>query len=338
MSEAITTSRDESGNWRPEAAIEPAPINAWPPELMKTLKWFFGWPGFIWPENILWLGVSVLSWLYLTPELASMQTFELWWIGALYAKNFAFILILFGGLHYYLYIRQGQGERLRFTTKPFPTNSGRFKFYNQVKDNMFHTLAFAVPVITGYEAVTYWLFANGHLGWFDLANQAAFWGWFVIALVLAPFIHSVHFYLGHRLLHTKPLYKRFHALHHNNVQVGPWSGLSMHPVEHVIYFSTICVQWAIALHPLNALYQLHLAAFMPAPGHSGFERTDICKGVFLAAGSNFHYQHHKYFECNYGGSLLPLDKWFGTFHDGTEEATLQLRERMRAQREANTAP
>ena len=111
----------------------------------------------------------------------------------------------------------------------------------------------------------------------------------------------------------------------------------MHPVEHVIYFSTICVQWAIALHPLNAIYQLHLAAFMPTPGHSGFERTDICKGVFLAAGSNFHYQHHKYFECNYGGSLLPLDKWFGTFHDGTEEATLQLREQMRAQREANTA-
>ena len=130
MSEAITTSRDESGNWRPEAAIEPAPINAWPPELMKTLKWFFGWPGFIWPENILWLGVSVLSWLYLTPELANMQTFELWWIGALYAKNFAFILILFGGLHYYLYIRQGQGERFCFTTKSFFTNSGRFKFYD----------------------------------------------------------------------------------------------------------------------------------------------------------------------------------------------------------------
>ena len=134
MSEAITTTRDERGNWRPEMAIEPAPINAWPPKPMKTLKWFFGSPGFIWPENILWLGVSVLSWLYLTPELASMQTFELWWIGALFAKNFALILTLFGGLHYYLYIRQGQGERLRFTTKPFPTNSGRFKFHDQVRE------------------------------------------------------------------------------------------------------------------------------------------------------------------------------------------------------------
>jgi hypothetical protein len=24
-------------------------------------------------------------------------------------------------------------------------------------------------------------------------------------------------------------------------------------------------------------------------------------------------QHHKYFECNYGGSLLPLDALFGTY-------------------------
>ena len=69
-------------------------------------------------------------------------------MGALYAKNFAFTLILFGDLQYYLYIRRGQGERLRFTAKPFPTSSGRFKFYDQVKDNMFHALAFAVPIIT----------------------------------------------------------------------------------------------------------------------------------------------------------------------------------------------
>ena len=154
MSEAITNPRDVNGEWRPVEPIQPAPINAWPPQPAKTLKWLFGWPGFIWPENIMWLGISVLTWLYLTPELAAMKTFELWWLAALYARNLAFILILFGGLHYYLYIRQGQGERLRYTTKPFPTDSGRFKFRHQVKDNMFHTLAFAVPVMTAYEAVT----------------------------------------------------------------------------------------------------------------------------------------------------------------------------------------
>ena len=109
----------------------------------------------------------------------------------------------------------------------------------------------------------------------------------------------------------------------------------MHPVEHLIYFSTVVVQWALALHPLNALYQIQLAAFQPAPGHSGFERMNVAPGVDLVGGSWFHYQHHKSFECNYGGSLVPLDKWFGTFHDGTTDADRRLHKQMRRRRQAN---
>ena len=30
--------------------------------------------------------------------------------------------------------------------------------------------------------------------------------------------------------------------------------------------------------------------------------------------------HHKYFECNYADGAIPLDKLFGTFHNGSEEA------------------
>jgi lathosterol oxidase len=41
----------------------------------------------------------------------------------------------------------------------------------------------------------------------------------------------------------------------------------------------------------------------------------------------FHQLHHRYFECNYGTDEMPWDKWFGTFHDGTADATGQVRER-----------
>lgn len=40
--------------------------------------------------------------------------------------------------------------------------------------------------------------------------------------------------------------------------------------------------------------------------------------------------HHRYFECNYGGSVAPLDKLFGTFHDGSPAAHEAMRERLRA--------
>jgi len=242
--------------------------------------------------------------------------------------------LVFGGMHYFLNIKKRQGDRLRYTTKPSATKSKRFKFKNQVHDNMYHTLVFGVPVFTAFEVITYWLFANNMIGFINLESPVAFWGWFVL-LLLAPMIHTVHFYFGHRLLHVKFFYKHFHSLHHRNVQVGPWSGLSMHPAEHIIYFSTVVVQWLVALHPLNALYQIHLASFQPAPGHSGFEKMNVCNGMDLAAGSHFHYQHHKYFECNYGGSIMPLDQWFGTFHNGTKEADIRLRERLKARRKAN---
>lgn len=337
MSDALIPERNRRGEWNPGKAIESAPIMSWPLVPGKIFKWVFGWQGFIWPENIFWLGVAVFTWAFLTPSLATMASFELWWIALLYARNLVMVALLFGGMHYFLYMRRSQGDDLRFNTKPFATNSKHFKFGSQVRDNAWHTLFYAVPVITAYEAITYWLFANNYLGLFNLSSPIAFWGWFVVLAFLAPIIHAAHFYFGHRLLHVPFLYKHVHSLHHRNVQVGPWSGLSMHPVEHIIYFSTVVVQWLIALHPVNALYQLHLAAFLPAPGHSGFEKMKVCKGVSFASGSNFHYQHHRFFECNYGGSLMPLDKWFGTFHDGTDEATDRMREQLRKRREAASA-
>ena len=38
----------------------------------------------------------------------------------------------------------------------------------------------------------------------------------------------------------------------------------------------------------------------------------------------FHHLHHRYFECNYGNRPVPLDKLFGTFHDGTPEAHTRM--------------
>ena len=36
---------------------------------------------------------------------------------------------------------------------------------------------------------------------------------------------------------------------------------------------------------------------------------------------------------NYGDALIPLDKWFGTWHDGTKEADERMKERFRRKKE-----
>jgi sterol desaturase/sphingolipid hydroxylase (fatty acid hydroxylase superfamily) len=337
MAEAAYGRRDARGDWRPDEPIELPPTIAWPPRPLATLKWLFGFPGYLWPMNALWFAISLVTWFFLTPDLSSMQGFEVWWIALLFARNFALVLALFGGLHLYFYVFKAQGEATKFSLKPLATGSKRFLFSDQVRDNMVRSLAGGVPVITAYEAITYWGFANGYLGFhgFD-ASPALFWVWAAFLVVAAPVIHAVHFYFVHRLLHWRPLYKSVHHIHHLNVEVGPWSGLAMHPAEQALYFSTVVVGWLVAPHPLIALFQIHIAAFSPALGHSGFEKLLIGGKLGVDSGNYFHYLHHRYFECNYGGSVAPLDKLFGTFHDGTPPAHTAMQARMRARHGANS--
>ena len=333
MSDAVYGERNARGEWRPKEPIFLAPINNWPLQPAETFKWLFGFPGYLWPLNAFWLGITLFTWFFLTPELAAMKSFQFSWIALLLARNLALVLILFGGLHLYLFVLRAQNDALKFTTKPLATHNRRFIFKNQVKDNIFRSLVFAVPIITGYEIVTYWAFANGYLSLYNInSSPVLFWICFVFLILLAPVVHAIHFYFTHRLLHVKFLYRNVHSVHHRNVEIGPWSGLAMHPVEQILYFSTVAVQWLLALHPVNALYQIQLAAFYPALGHCGFEKLMIGKKLGLDGGNYFHYLHHRYFECNYGGSLAPLDKLFGTFHDGTDHAQSTMRERILGRR------
>lgn len=328
--------RVEGRDWRPAARIALPPIYAWPPRPLAVARWLLGFPGFLWPMNSLTLSIAVVTWCFLTPDLAAMKSFEAWWIAIILLRNLALILAFFGGLHLLLFVWKRQGNELKFSAKPLATNNPRFLFGNQVRDNMFRSLCFGVPIITAFEAVTYWLFANQYIGFMPLApNSMAFWGWFVTLLLLAPAIHAIHFYLIHRLLHWRPLYRTVHRIHHYNVEVGPWSGLSMHPVELAIYFSTICVQWLLALHPVNALFQMHIAIFNAAVSHTGFDKVVIGGGVAIESNNYFHYLHHKHFECNYGSTLAPMDQLFGTFHDGSDEAQKSMRARMQARHQGS---
>ena len=55
----------------------------------------------------------------------------------------------------------------------------------------------------------------------------------------------------------------------------------------------------------------------------------MLKGEALKTDNYYHYLHHKYFECNYGGDgTVPLDRWLGTLHDGSEEALERMNRRV----------
>jgi sterol desaturase/sphingolipid hydroxylase (fatty acid hydroxylase superfamily) len=193
---------------------------------------------------------------------------------------------------------------------------------------MFWSAVSGCGIWTAYEVVTLWAFANDVIPYLNWETSPV---WFVVLFLAIPLIRDAHFYFVHRLLHVKFLYRNAHYLHHKNVNIGPWSGLSMHPVEHVLYFSGILLHWLVISHPVHAIFHIQATGLTPALGHAGFDKFLLGGKTALPLGQRyFHYLHHKYFECNYGGDgSVPLDKWFGSQHDGTPESHAIMKERRR---------
>jgi sterol desaturase/sphingolipid hydroxylase (fatty acid hydroxylase superfamily) len=318
--------RDRRGDWKPLKPIHYPPVFVWPAEPVNFAKWLLGYPGFILPWNLLYAAVSVLLWLYLTPSMETMKAFSAGWVCYLLARNALIIFVFFGYFHLRLYIRRQQGTAFKFDARWLANDNPAFLFRNQTIDNMIWTLASAVPVWTAYEAVTLWAFANHYIPYISFGEHPYY---FVLLMLVVPVWRDLHFYLVHRLLHWVPLYHLAHRLHHKNANPGPWSGLAMHPVEHVLYFSCVLMHWIVPSHPLHAMFNLVHASLSPAPGHVGFDKVVLGGDRVVDTHSYAHYLHHKHYECNYADGVIPLDKWFGTFHDGSREAQEVMHRRFR---------
>lgn len=273
-------------------------------------------------RNVLFLGMALLAYRYLVPEISTMQTLTLDWVGPLFLRNYLFMLITAGGLHLYLFTFRLQKKQLKYDPREEMEKSRKFSFRNQVWDNVFWTIISGTTIWSVYEALYFWGLANDVIPSITFTDHpVVFFAW----LLILPVFTSSHFYFIHRLLHWPPLYRSVHRLHHRNIHIGPWSGMSMHPVEHVFYISSVLIHFLIASHPVIVLVHLYSRCLGPAFSHAGFEKLVVGeKRVFDAA--DFHHQlHHRHFECNYGTVDAPWDKWLGSFHDGTEEATKRIR-------------
>ena len=314
------------GEWQPESLPKPSPLFTRPLKLVPILKMLFGHDGLLWPKNAIYIGIAVVAWLFLTPDLSRTGTFAVGWIAELYLRNAGLLLVIAGGLHLRLYIQRAQGERYKYNPRWLMANSKAFLFGNQTRDNIFWNFASGVTIWTGYEAVTLWAYSNQIIPYVDWGKHPVYC---VFMLVFILLLRQAHFYWSHRLTHWKPLYKAAHYLHHKNVNIGPWSGLSMHPIEHLIYFSGVLLHWIIPSHPLHAIFHLVHTGLSPAAGHSGFYKFEVGDKHTVNNGGYFHYLHHRYFDCNYGNEGVPLDKWFGSFHDGSPEAHKAMRSRKR---------
>ncbi len=310
-------------NYHPELPLQDPSVFKWPPSPGFLVRWF----GHNWltlSERVMMVLLAVVMWLLFYPSLDIAKSFAIGWILQTWLINFILVLSCAGGLHWYFYMRKGQGMALKFDRRPQGKKNKLWDFSDQVHDNMFWSLGSGVAQLTAFQVVTMWLMANGYAPTITPASAPV---WFVLSLILLPIWSAFHFYWMHRLLHVPVLYKRVHSLHHRNVSVGPWSGFAMHPMEHFLYLSSLCIHWIVPTDPILLFFHVIYLGPGAAMTHTGYEDLLIKDKRRLALGTFYHQLHHRYYECNYGNQEMPWDRWFGTFHDGSDEATQVTRDR-----------
>lgn len=322
----------ERRDWKPPELIQVPAVFVWPPRPVEFLKSIFGFPGYLLPWNILYALLATFTWWLATPSPAITKVFAPGWISVVFFRNCALILLVASVWHLSLYSRKNQGASYKYCSRWPATDNRRFLFRDQIYDNAFWTFASAVPIWTIYEVTSLWAQANGIIPVVSWQKTPLY---SLGLMICIPLLNEAHFYLIHRFLHWPPIYRAVHRLHHKNVNFSPWSGLAMHPVEHVLYFSAVLMHWVIPSHPLHVIYHLQHLALSPAQGHSGFGKL-VLGGRQIDNNHYVHYLHHKYFEVNYGADqFVPMDKWFGTFHDGSEAGQRAMFRRLQGRRGAH---
>jgi len=287
----------------------------------------FRWYAAYWlviSTTTLGLVLAALAYVLILPPLETMQSLSFGWIARVWVANLVPHCVLAGGLHLWLYHWSGQGQTTKFDPRDQAKDNGTYTFRNQVFDNMFWTIASGITLWSLAQVIVFWGMANGVLPSFAFPDNPI---WFVAFFLLIPVWSSFHFYWVHRLLHWPPLYRAAHALHHRNINVGPWSGISMHPIEHLLFYTNFAIHLVVPSHPLHVLFHGYTQSVHPIFSHSGFEQLWIADKGRAKMGDFFHQLHHRYFECNYGTIEMPWDRWFGSFHNGTAAATDSTRAR-----------
>lgn len=248
--------------------------------------------------NVVWAAISLLMYAipYKTVPVAPI-TYDF------FAERFPlWFTLTFGYTAFWHILLYGSDLAKR------PFISDRIYRPGKVIHNIFWSTS-GIAIWTVFENIFRYLWTSGRLPYIDDVQSFQTVGGFArfMAMFMAvPVWRSVHFYFAHRFLHYGPMYNQVHSLHHRNTDPEPFSGLTMHPVEHLYYYSCVLPSLIFTCSPHGLIWNgVHLL-LSPGASHSGYEDhfgSDL-----------YHYLHHRYLECNYSGADASfLDIWFGSY-------------------------
>lgn len=129
-------------------------------------------------------------------------------------------------------------------------------------------------------------------------------------LLLLIFWNEIHFYLCHRIMHTKSLFK-YHGVHHRSVVVTPFSTYSFHPLESLINGTVMIIPMFFYSFEVFALFLFPIYHLIfNSIGHTNIIinwKNVLNKGITI---SSRHNLHHTKTKVSYGFMSSFMDYLF----------------------------
>lgn len=135
----------------------------------------------------------------------------------------------------------------------------------------------------------------------------------LISFLLLSIIHEIYFYITHRWMHLKSVFKHVHHIHHLSKNTSPWASFSFHPYEAIILAAFLpLIVIVLPLHPLVLIAYMTFMTLSAISNHLGVElwKNQLITNHFISGGH--HAIHHKRFDKNFGLYYCFMDRLFKT--------------------------
>lgn len=177
--------------------------------------------------------------------------------------------------------------------------------------------------------VNFWLTKQGYLKLYTDTNLYGGVLYVIFTVILLLFVSDAWFYWTHRYLHHKKFYQYVHAVHHQSLDVTPFTSLSFHILEAFViafyqYIVLIIFPVSIIALGIAELYDI----LNNIKGHLGYEFYpkwfDKTPLKFLT-NSTHHNLHHTSYNGNYGLYFTYWDRICGTELHNQEAFTKEVK-------------
>jgi len=250
--------------------------------------------------------------------------------------NFLFGLLFNGGfitLAYFLVWKKYK-ERFRLFRIQLQERFNDKQLRHELKNSLTTLLIAAI-----YSSISIYLGTQGYTKvYLNYESHHPFWafaGFFIILL-----IDDTWFYWAHRLLHHPTIYKYVHRVHHESIDVNPFTSMSFHWIE-----AALLTLWIIPASFIMPIYAPILGLvqvwgiFDNIKGHLGYEffPSSFNKSwLRFMTTSTHHNMHHSKFNGNYGVHFRFWDKLLGTEFEDYEATFNAIQKRKKGNETSST--